>query len=238
MDIVAINLNEPIDIISDDGRLEIIQLCIILEDVDKEGDLLQARDQDPFLSGDREGAQVSSVRVVATRETDRGVGSGLQAIEDLVIQLADVEWERWVFEHAQKPASKGETKSDQVLGTPPQFEPPQRVAAGYLCLTLNTDDGKLERVYIRWLGTVEWVTPPYGNDTLAGETSERVCGFRKRPGPSQRRKLKFKKRGNDGTNDSPLANCGILLLACVRLPEKEHKNVLKVPGNGAVEHDE
>jgi hypothetical protein len=45
------------------------------------------------LSGDREGAQVSSVRIVATRETDRGVGSGLQAIEDLVIQLADVECE-------------------------------------------------------------------------------------------------------------------------------------------------
>ena len=31
---------------------------------------------------------------------------------------------RWVFEHAQKLASELKAKSDQALGTPPQFKPP------------------------------------------------------------------------------------------------------------------
>ena len=43
MDVVAINLNEVINIISDNGRFEDIQLSIILEEVGKEGNMLQAR---------------------------------------------------------------------------------------------------------------------------------------------------------------------------------------------------
>jgi hypothetical protein len=42
MDVVAINLNEIINIISDNGRLEDIQLSIILEEVGEEGNMLQA----------------------------------------------------------------------------------------------------------------------------------------------------------------------------------------------------
>lgn len=54
---------------------------------------VQGEDQDPLLGGNREGAKVSVVRVVATCETDRGVGSRLQAVEDLEIQLVDVDFE-------------------------------------------------------------------------------------------------------------------------------------------------
>ena len=43
MDVVTINLNEVINIISDNGRFEDIQLSIILEEVGKEGNMLQAR---------------------------------------------------------------------------------------------------------------------------------------------------------------------------------------------------
>ena len=40
MDSVVLNLNEPLNIILDDSRLEGIQLGIIFEDVDEEGDVL------------------------------------------------------------------------------------------------------------------------------------------------------------------------------------------------------
>ena len=43
MDVVAVNLNEVIDIISDNGGLEDIQLGIIFEEVGEEGNMLQAR---------------------------------------------------------------------------------------------------------------------------------------------------------------------------------------------------
>ena len=43
MDVVAINLNEVIDIISDNGGLEDIQLGIIFEEVCEEGNMLQTR---------------------------------------------------------------------------------------------------------------------------------------------------------------------------------------------------
>ena len=43
MEVIAINLNESLNIIFDDGRLESIHLSIILEYVGKEDDLLEAR---------------------------------------------------------------------------------------------------------------------------------------------------------------------------------------------------
>lgn len=43
MEIVAINLNELLNIISDDSGFESIHLGIVLEDVEEEADVLEAR---------------------------------------------------------------------------------------------------------------------------------------------------------------------------------------------------
>ena len=65
MDVVAVNLNEVIDIISDNGRLEDIQLGIIFEEVGEEGNMLQAG-----MSHSNEGwgeRHTSSVRGVVSK---------------------------------------------------------------------------------------------------------------------------------------------------------------------------
>lgn len=43
MDVVALDLDEVVNIISDNGRLEDVQLGVILEEVGEEGNMLRAR---------------------------------------------------------------------------------------------------------------------------------------------------------------------------------------------------
>ena len=57
--------------------------------------VIEGEDHDPLLSRNREGTEISVVGAVATRETDRSISGRLQPVEDLEIQLADVEFERW-----------------------------------------------------------------------------------------------------------------------------------------------
>lgn len=59
----------------------------------RDGRVAEGEDQDPLPGRDRECAEVSGGRVVATSEADRPIGGGLQTVDDLEVQLAYVNLE-------------------------------------------------------------------------------------------------------------------------------------------------
>lgn len=47
--------------------------------------ILEGEDQDPLSSGERESGYVASSRIVATCDTDRGVGGAFEPVDDILI---------------------------------------------------------------------------------------------------------------------------------------------------------